>query len=148
MQQGLSVPGEQTRTQDIVKKPQQNGRECPTALAQTKPCFLQGCYRWNVSEWTACTSQAGLCGYGTQTRNVTCVSSSGQTVNASNCLPDLNITVLPVCSFLVYTKLVVNDCETNYLNLYLSLATANSRVKLSCFFNSRPYFVLYFSFCF
>ncbi|XP_052804646.1 thrombospondin type-1 domain-containing protein 7A-like [Mya arenaria] len=86
--------GEQVRTRDIVEKPRGNGRKCPPELEQHKPCFLRGCYQWFVSDWSECTNHKGVCGYGVQTRNITCMSSSGLQVNDSNCDPDLDVIIL------------------------------------------------------
>ncbi|KAL3836955.1 hypothetical protein ACJMK2_022357 [Sinanodonta woodiana] len=85
--------GTSSRTRAIVQEPQGNGRACPTSLKQNKPCLNQGCYFWVVSPWSECTSEVGVCGYGVQTRNVTCVASSGLPVNSSRCPPDLNVAV-------------------------------------------------------
>ncbi|KAK3612198.1 hypothetical protein CHS0354_016588 [Potamilus streckersoni] len=85
--------GTSYRTRAIVQEPQGNGRACPASLQQHKPCLNQGCYSWVVSPWSECTTEVGVCGYGVQTRNVTCVASNGLPVNASRCPPDLNVVV-------------------------------------------------------
>ncbi|XP_053409281.1 thrombospondin type-1 domain-containing protein 7A-like isoform X2 [Mercenaria mercenaria] len=87
--------GEQLRMRDIVEEPRGNGRQCPGIFEQRKPCFVQGCYTWIVSDWSECTNQKGVCGHGVQTRNVTCVANGGLPVNGTNCEPDLDIIILP-----------------------------------------------------
>lgn len=58
----------------------------PNKPAQSETCNTQSClitYVWAVSDFTACS---GACGSGnTQTRQVTCISSTGSVVQESLC---------------------------------------------------------------
>ena len=91
-------PGEQLRTRDIVQPAQGYGRTCPTKLSQEKPCFSSGCYNWVISNWSDCNTIPGICGERTQTRNITCMSSSGLPVDSTKCPADLDVIILQVCA--------------------------------------------------
>jgi hypothetical protein len=53
-------------------------RECNTI-----PCDV---FSWVESEWSACSAP---CGGGTQSRNVSCVSSTGETASETSCVQDV-----------------------------------------------------------
>lgn len=53
----LDFVGKSTRDRAIVEQYTGNGRKCPPDLTQTKPCYLKGCYRWNISDWSLCMPQ-------------------------------------------------------------------------------------------
>ncbi|KAJ8307362.1 hypothetical protein KUTeg_015446 [Tegillarca granosa] len=55
----IGHPSQRKRDRFIVQQFLGNGRPCPTSLMQTKPCFNQGCYSWNVSDWSPCATQGG-----------------------------------------------------------------------------------------
>ncbi|PVD37229.1 hypothetical protein C0Q70_04224 [Pomacea canaliculata] len=88
---GLGVT---TRYRVTVQAPTGNGRKCPGSMDQSRPCFLQGCYRWMVTDWTSCRTQKGVCGQGMQERNVSCVGEDGQPVNSTRCPHDTEKLVL------------------------------------------------------
>ena len=108
----IIISGARTRQRATVQEPKGNGRVCPTSFNQTRPCFEHGCYTWVVSPWSQCMGAQGVCGYGIQTRNITCVADGGLPVNSSNCAPDPNVVV---------TKVSVScptACNTSHLTNY------------------------------
>ncbi|CAL1528375.1 unnamed protein product, partial [Lymnaea stagnalis] len=46
-----------TRKRTVLQSPMGNGRKCPEKLDQSKSCFLTGCFRWYVSEWSRCSAE-------------------------------------------------------------------------------------------
>ncbi|KAK7474871.1 hypothetical protein BaRGS_00033873, partial [Batillaria attramentaria] len=82
------------RYRTVVRAPVGNGRKCPDQMEQTRPCFRQGCYNWQVTEWSSCRTQHGVCGSGLQERNVSCVGGDGLPVNSSRCPHDTEKLVL------------------------------------------------------
>ncbi|KAK6181753.1 hypothetical protein SNE40_009543 [Patella caerulea] len=86
--------GISTRHRTMIQSPIGNGRKCPSTFKQSKPCFLTGCYKWKVSEWSTCLREKGVCGSSFRLRNVTCVGDDGLSVNSSRCPPDLEKLVL------------------------------------------------------
>lgn len=49
-----------SRTRRILQEAHEQGRPCPSQLAQTKPCFIRPCYRWLISDWSPCTLEVRL----------------------------------------------------------------------------------------
>ncbi|CAB3989433.1 Hypothetical predicted protein, partial [Paramuricea clavata] len=64
-----------TRQRTVLKQPLGFGRACPS-LVDKQLCHEPACisFTWKVGIWNTCqlTSQAGICGNGTQTRQVVC----------------------------------------------------------------------------
>ena len=64
-----------TRQRVILQQPQGLGRSCPS-LVDKQICRETACtsFKWKVGIWNTCKlgSQGGICGNGTQTREVTC----------------------------------------------------------------------------
>ena len=64
-----------TRQRTILKQPSGLGRTCPSLLDK-QLCHEPPCtsFTWKVGIWNTCklTSQGGVCGNGTQTRQVSC----------------------------------------------------------------------------
>ncbi|XP_041371854.1 thrombospondin type-1 domain-containing protein 7A-like isoform X2 [Gigantopelta aegis] len=86
--------GTTQRFRTIVQNGEGNGRLCPTDMQQSKPCFKKGCYRWEVSEWSHCQSTKGVCGIGSQKRNVSCVGEDSLPVSTIRCPLDLEKLVM------------------------------------------------------
>lgn len=70
------------------------GRPCANQLIQTKPCVLRGCFRWDVTEWTECFAEKGVCGHGVQTRNITCIGEGRTQVGDSFCRANRSIAAI------------------------------------------------------
>ncbi|XP_033731850.1 thrombospondin type-1 domain-containing protein 7A-like isoform X2 [Pecten maximus] len=87
--------GTKKRNRSIVQQYIGNGRPCPTILSQAMHCFSRGCYKWEISDWSLCSTQLGVCGHGVQTRNITCRSDNGLVVDSSRCPRDLTTMVSP-----------------------------------------------------
>ncbi|XP_034456122.1 thrombospondin type-1 domain-containing protein 7A [Hippoglossus hippoglossus] len=75
---GLS--GKLWRRRTVVQAPQGDGRQCPSQMAQWKPCLVKPCYSWQYSTWSECKSEGARCGEGLRFRNVSCFvsESSGE----------------------------------------------------------------------
>ncbi|KAL8558647.1 hypothetical protein ACOMHN_022569 [Nucella lapillus] len=82
------------RYRTTVQAPIGNGRKCPSNMEEKRPCFKQGCYQWQVTPWSACRTQTGVCGSGLQVRNVSCVGEDGFPVNSSRCPHDTEKLIL------------------------------------------------------
>ncbi|KAL5011039.1 hypothetical protein ScPMuIL_013344 [Solemya velum] len=82
--------GVMLRDRTVLQEPMGNGRSCPQSLSQSKPCFLSGCYKWSITDWSPCTIQKSACGHGVQQRNLTCISEDGLPVNPAQCFPTFN----------------------------------------------------------
>ena len=64
-----------TRQRVILQQPQGLGRSCPS-LVDKQLCYEPACtsFKWKVGIWNTCElgTQGGICGNGTQTREVVC----------------------------------------------------------------------------
>lgn len=49
-----------SRTRRILQEAHEEGRLCPSQLAQTKPCPIRPCYRWLISDWSPCILEVRL----------------------------------------------------------------------------------------
>mmetsp|Transcript_36355 Transcript_36355/g.102699 ORF Transcript_36355/g.102699 Transcript_36355/m.102699 type:complete len:894 (-) Transcript_36355:276-2957(-) len=79
--------GFQTRKvacQDSEGKEVEDGKCSPTTMTLMRPCVSRPCpaHKYVVGPWSECSK---ACGTGTATRNVTCLSSRGETVPDSIC---------------------------------------------------------------
>ncbi|XP_077993776.1 thrombospondin type-1 domain-containing protein 7A-like [Glandiceps talaboti] len=73
------------RNRHVVREPNEFGRQCPTNMTQHKPCVLEPCYHWTISEWSSCKVEEGDCGCGIRKRNVTCQQTDGTNVDHDYC---------------------------------------------------------------
>ncbi|XP_077473854.1 thrombospondin type-1 domain-containing protein 7B isoform X1 [Stigmatopora argus] len=74
--------GQFVRTRRILREAHEEGRPCPNMLVQTKPCPVNPCYLWQISDWSPCTIQGAECGEGYQRRNLSCVSHDGDSTDS------------------------------------------------------------------
>lgn len=86
--------GTSQRQRYILREPVAFGRPCARQLIQRKPCVLRGCFRWDVTEWTDCFSEKGVCGHGVQTRNITCFGEGRTQVDESFCKSNRSIVTI------------------------------------------------------
>ena len=49
--------GKLWRRRTVVQAPQGDGRQCPSQMAQWKPCLVKPCYSWQYSTWSECKSE-------------------------------------------------------------------------------------------
>ena len=79
---------------DVINSAQCSGLTQPP---QTSTCNTLACstYSWGTSDWSSCSV---TCGSGTQTRTVTCQSSSGDTVSDSYCTDSVPASSQPCSS--------------------------------------------------
>ncbi|XP_056145668.1 thrombospondin type-1 domain-containing protein 7B [Lampris incognitus] len=69
--------GQTMRSRRILQQAHELGRPCPAQLTQTKPCPIQPCYTWLLSDWSPCTVEGAECGEGLRRRNLTCMVHRG-----------------------------------------------------------------------
>ncbi|XP_070537085.1 thrombospondin type-1 domain-containing protein 7A-like isoform X2 [Ptychodera flava] len=78
------------RQRHIVREANQFGRYCPTDMIQQKPCALQPCYHWIISDWSICQVKENHCGRGVRRRNITCRQDEGVVVDVKMCYGNEN----------------------------------------------------------
>ncbi|KAL8591122.1 hypothetical protein ACOMHN_063746 [Nucella lapillus] len=88
---GLGVT---TRQRSVVQGAVGYGRKCGERREEWRPCFLRGCYHWNVTHWSPCKTQTGVCGSGEQRRGVSCQGQDGRAANFTLCPHDTQKLVL------------------------------------------------------
>ncbi|GAB1603748.1 thrombospondin type-1 domain-containing protein 7A-like, partial [Argonauta hians] len=85
--------GTSQRQRHVLQEAVGYGRPCARQLTQMKPCVLRGCFRWDVTEWTECFTEKGVCGHGIQIRNITCTEGNTQ-VDDSFCKANRSIAAI------------------------------------------------------
>ncbi|XP_036366484.1 thrombospondin type-1 domain-containing protein 7A isoform X2 [Octopus sinensis] len=86
--------GTSQRQRYVLKKAVGYGRPCSSQLTQRKPCVLRGCFRWDVTNWTECFTEKGVCGHGVQIRNITCTGEGKTQVDDSFCKANRSIAAI------------------------------------------------------